>query len=221
MIMKRGRHFFMSILCASALPVVAADDLPKSFDFIRYDTILKKSPFAVASAVAPVAVAASFAKDLYIANAAHSPDGDLVTIASGTDKNFKKYLTTREPVDGYSISSIEWSEKVGETKVTIAKDGQFATLTFNQALLSQPVANAPPPNPGNPALMQTQQTQQPQQTQQQQQQQQQQQAQQPGILPRPPQPIIGQPTPVTHSRGMIQRNPRPLISPTPNPQIEN
>jgi len=40
-------------------------------------------------------------------------------------------------VDGYSIAQIEWSEDVGKTKVTISKDGQFATLTFNQALLSK------------------------------------------------------------------------------------
>jgi hypothetical protein len=40
-------------------------------------------------------------------------------------------------VDGYSIASIEWSDKVGQTKVTISKDANFATLTFNQALLSQ------------------------------------------------------------------------------------
>src|SRR5262249_24343979 len=49
----------------------------------------------------------------------------------------KKYLTTKEPVEGYSIANIEWSDKVGGTKVTISKDGNFATLTFNQALLSQ------------------------------------------------------------------------------------
>ena len=40
-------------------------------------------------------------------------------------------------MDGYSISSIEWSDKVGQTQGTISKDGNFATLTFNQALLSQ------------------------------------------------------------------------------------
>ena len=41
----------------------------------------------------------------------------------------------REPMDGYSIASIEWSEDVRKTKVTISKDGKFATLTFNQSLL--------------------------------------------------------------------------------------
>jgi len=40
-------------------------------------------------------------------------------------------------VDGYSIASIEWSQKAGETKVTISKDGKFATLAFNQTLLAQ------------------------------------------------------------------------------------
>jgi hypothetical protein len=40
-------------------------------------------------------------------------------------------------VDGYSIASIEWSQKAGETKATIGKDGKFATLTINQTLLAQ------------------------------------------------------------------------------------
>ena len=61
----------------------------------------------------------------------------MVTLASTADHNFKKYLNTKEPVDGYSIANIEWSDKVGGTKVTISKDGNFAILTFNQALLSQ------------------------------------------------------------------------------------
>ena len=112
----------------------AADDLPKPFTFARYQPMMDRSPFAVATAVAPV-VAPNFAKDLYVANAARAKEGDLVTIASSTDKTFKKYLTTAAPVDGYTITNIEWSEKVGATKVTIAKDGQTATLGFNEALL--------------------------------------------------------------------------------------
>lgn len=126
------------------------DNLPKPLTFARYQSMTEHSPFAVATAAAPPPVAPNFAKDLYVANAAHSPDGDMVTIASSADKNFKKYLTTSTPVDGFSISNMEWSEKVGATKVTIAKDGQFATLTFNQALLSQPIASTQPgPPPSN------------------------------------------------------------------------
>jgi hypothetical protein len=137
----------------------AEDVLPPQYNFDRYSKMVDQSPFAVATAVAAPAATPDFAKDLYIANAAKSQDGDLVTIASTADHNFKKYLTTKEPADGYSIANIEWSDKVGETKVTISKDGNFATLTFNQALLSQaspgggvaarplPAPPAPVPNP--------------------------------------------------------------------------
>src|SRR6184192_4534534 len=125
----------------------ADDDLPKRLNFDRYKGMLDHSPFAVASAVVAPAATPNFAKDLYVANAAKSPDGDMVTIASSSDREFKKYLTTKNPVDGYAIANIEWSDKVGETKVTISKDGQFATLTFNQAVLTQPLPN----KPGQPA----------------------------------------------------------------------
>src|SRR6184192_897591 len=123
----------------------ADDDLPKRLNFDRYKGMLDHSPFAVASAVVAPAATPNFAKDLYVANAAKSPDGDMVTIASSSDKEFKKYLTTKNPVDGYAIANIEWSDKIGETKVTISKDGQFATLTFNQAVITQPLPNKPAP----------------------------------------------------------------------------
>lgn len=148
----------LTILAVAGATYSQAEDvLPPQYNFDRYSKMMDQSPFAVATAVAAPAATPDFAKDLYIANAAKSQDGDLVTIASTSDHNFKKYLTTKEPVDGYSIANIEWSDKVGGTKVTISKDGNFATLTFNQALLSQgstggsrPMAApaAPVPNPG-------------------------------------------------------------------------
>src|SRR5947209_574991 len=144
--MKRASRFAAGLVFGAVISALnlRADDLPKPVNFSRYQAMMDRSPFAIATAAAPVASTASFAKDLYIANAATSPDGDMVTLASSSDKNFKKYLTTKAPVDGFSISNIEWSDKIGATKVTISKDGQFATLTFNQALLSQPVAASQP-----------------------------------------------------------------------------
>lgn len=118
------------------------DVLPAPFNFDRYSKMVDRSPFAVATAVAAPAATPDFAKDLYVANAARSSEGDMVTLASSSDHNFKKYLTTREPVDGYSIANIEWSDRVGATKVTISKDGNFATITFNQALLQQAAPTA-------------------------------------------------------------------------------
>jgi len=193
--------YFVTLTSAAALLGVicaqAEDVLPPLFTYDRYSKMVENSPFAIATAVAAPAATPDFAKDLYVANAARSPDGDLVTIASTSDHNFKKYLTTRGSVDGYSIANIEWSERVGATKVTISKDGNFATITFNQALLQQSTPNAlasrtlAPPAPNLPTPR----------------------------LPTPKLPAgvpaeMQQLVPPTrelrspHSRGLIQRNPR-------------
>jgi len=184
-----------------AICAQAEDVLPPRFAYDRYSKMVDNSPFAIATAVAAPAATPDFAKDLYVANAARSPDGDLVTLASTSDHNFKKYLTTKAPVDGYSIANIEWSERVGATKVTISKDGNFATITFNQALLQQsapnaalasrmltppgpPAPNIPTPNVASPKL--------------------------PAGLPAEMQQLVPPTREVRspHSRGLIQRNPR-------------
>ncbi len=167
----------------------ADDVIPPRFNFDRYSRMVDHSPFAIATAVALPSATPDFAKDLYVANAAHSPEGDLVTIASSSDQNFKKYLNTREPVDGYSIANIEWSDRVGATKVTISKEGNFATITFNQALLSQPPPNAPPvPSLPTTALP---------------------------AVPSPLAPPAPRQVPRPHVRGVIQRNPKATQLPTP------
>ena len=200
------KRLALLLLLGLPLRMVVADDLPKPFSFARYQAMMDRSPFAVATAVAPEATP-NFAKDLYVANAARSKEGDLVTIASSTDKNFKKYLTTSAPVDGYTISSIEWSDKVGATKVTVAKDGQSATLSFNEALLHQPVA--PGQNPAQPPVMKQEQAQA---------------VAQPAVPIIPgaqqnvtkPMPVPALPTPPPRSRGVIPRNPAPnSVAPAP------
>src|ERR1043165_1893678 len=135
--MKYSSSLILILTLLGGIHSQAEEVLPAQFNFTRYSRMVDHSPFAVATAVAAPAATPDFAKDLYVANAARSPDGDMVTLASSSDHNFKKYLTTKTPVDGYGIANIEWSERVGATKVTISKDGNFATVTFNQALLQQ------------------------------------------------------------------------------------
>ena len=144
--MKLSSAILSSLAVIGALSASAEDVLPPHFNFDRYARMVDQSPFAIATVAALPEATPDFAKDFYIANAARSPEGDMVTLMSSSDQNFKKYLTTREPVDGYSIAQIEWSDNVGKTKVTISKEGQFATLTFNQSLLSKS-ASARPPTP--------------------------------------------------------------------------
>jgi hypothetical protein len=195
-IMKYIRLMMSIFVLMGYVSTGAADEIPKRFNFDRYKTMLDHSPFAVATAVAAPAATPDFAKDLYVANAARSPEGDMVTIGSTGDKNFKKYLSTKGPVDGFGISSIEWSDRVGATKVTISKDGKFATLAFNEALLTQPLPNTPPaPPPPAPGAA-------------------------PGVKAAP---IPNLPSPQPRVRGVIQRNPSatpvPLVPPTPTPEL--
>ena len=198
------KYLFMLIsifAVPGAITSWADDVLPPRFNFNRYSAMVDHSPFAIATAVALPSATPDFARDLYVANAARSPEGDMVTIASSSDQNFKKYLSTKQPVDGYSIASIEWSERVGATKVTISKDGKFASITFNEALLSQPAPNAPPvPAPPIAAVP---------------------------AVPFVPSPLVApsvaRKAPRPHVRGTIQRNPRAVPVPTPNtrpPQVE-
>lgn len=204
----KTKNLALVLLAAVPLRLLLADDLPKPYTFARYQAMLDRSPFAVATAVAAPAATPNFAKDLYVANAAHSKDGDFVTIASSADKAFKKYLSTNAPEDGYSITNIEWSEKVGATKVTVSKDGQTATLAFNEALLKQAVAGqppqvqqptvqaqpiVPPPNAVVP--------------------------QQPNFQQQRPAPIPQLPTPPPRVRGVIPKNPALAATPYPAPTV--
>ncbi len=208
----KTKHLSLALLAAVPVSLLLADDVPKSFAFERYQAMMDRSPFAVATAAAAPVATPNFAKDLYVANAAHSKDGDLVTIASSADKNFKKYLNTNEAEDGYTITNIEWSDKVGATKVTIAKDGQTATLTFNEALLRQNVASQPP----QPQMPQQNPQAQP-------------------IVPPPntvvqpnitrPMPVPSLPTPPARVRGVIPKNPTAVapvtpVPPQPTPDVE-
>jgi hypothetical protein len=196
------KRLALSILLLCNLGLARADDdLPKRLSFDRFQGMLKRSLFAVASAVALPAAAPDFAKGLYVANAARTPEADLVTVMSSDDKNVKEYLSTKAPNEhGYAIANIEWSNQPGATKVTIGKDGKFATLAFNQALVSTPLANVPTqpqPQPQPPV-----------------------QPGAPGVnLPKPIRaPLSPLPPQTPHVRGVIQRNPLPVTPQPPGPE---
>jgi hypothetical protein len=187
------------VLAVITLPLRGADDIPKRPNFDRYAVMLKNSPFAVATAVVAPAPTPTIFKDLYIANAAHTDQADFVTVISASDKNMREYLSTEKPNEhGFAISNIQWSDKLGETKVTVTKDGQFGTLGFNQSLMTSPGGNgAVPMNPVIPAPISAIPT-----------------PFQPNMVKQPQYPGVITPTP--HVRPIIQRNPAALPQMTPN-----
>jgi len=117
----------------------------------------EKSPFALATAAAPVAEPqASFAANWYVHGIARVGETDFVTIKS-RDATQIFSLIGREAQHGVSVASIEWSETIGKSKVILQKGTETAKLEFNEAELRAPAPGANPPNvaatkPGQPGV---------------------------------------------------------------------
>lgn len=138
---------------AAGAPAFALESvLPAAHPASRYDTMLERSPFALATP--PTVVAAPVASEFsqwYISGLGRWEDKDFVSIKSrdlGT--NFTLY--GNEPnADGIQLVGVEWSNERGKSTVTIKKGTEFGKLEFNQAEISAPSA-APQPGarPGMP-----------------------------------------------------------------------
>ena len=104
--MKLVSRILLTIVLLGCAATIPTDVGPKRADFSRYLAMLDHSSFALATASA----VSSFVKDLYISNVAHSPEGDVITLESVSDKNFKEYLSTKPNERGIFIKDFKWRE---------------------------------------------------------------------------------------------------------------
>lgn len=138
--------FILIASITSAFQAGAAESaIPGAFPAERYEAMVAKSPFALATPPAPVAAPPekNFADGWYVSGLAQLDGKDFVTIKS-RDLAVQLSLYGTDPKDGVSVQKVEWSPAIGRSTVTIAKDGQTAKLEFNQAEL-QSSAGAPAP----------------------------------------------------------------------------
>ncbi len=119
--------------------------IPAAFPAERYEVMVAKSPFALATPPAPVAAAPekNFADGWFVSGLAQLDGKDFVTIKS-RDLGVQLSLFGSDPRDGVTLQKVEWSPAIGRSTVTIAKDGQTAKLEFNQAELQTTAAPAMP-----------------------------------------------------------------------------
>jgi hypothetical protein len=146
------RHFCLAIFGAGS--VWGAEDSPQPTPLSpdRYAAMAEQSPFALATAPAPASTPqASFAANWFVSGIARVGDTDFVTIRS-RDASVLFSLFGREPNQGVSLASVDWSGTVGKTTVVLQKGTETARLEFNEAeLRAQPAeAAAPMKNPGAP-----------------------------------------------------------------------
>src|SRR5258707_6739054 len=114
---------------AQAVAVESVVPVPGAFPPERYEALIAKSPFALATPIAPPATAPdkSFADGWYVSGLAQLDGKDFVTIKS-RDLAVQFTLFGSEPANGVKLEKVDWSPSIGRSTVTIEKDGQTAKL---------------------------------------------------------------------------------------------
>jgi len=129
------------------------NEIPESFPPARYVQMAAKSPFALATPVAASTMQTpSFAANLFVEGIAKIGDADYVSIVSRDKSTTAPFslIAGETGENEISLVSIEWSEQIGKSKVTIKKGSEFAVLEFDQAALmaqSAPQSPMQPPQP--------------------------------------------------------------------------
>jgi hypothetical protein len=150
-----SHHFVWS---ATACLVVAGatsaraedgDVLPSAFPISRYEKTISRSPFALptASAVslAPAQKQPGWSDDLFVAGVMTIGTQNIVTISQRGDAQRYLLSSGEESPQGVSVINIQWSEQLGQTRVTVKKGTEFAVLLFDQAALASSRSAAPAP----------------------------------------------------------------------------
>ena len=138
---------------------VRADDsdvIPSAYPISRYEKSLTHSPFALPTSSAPAAAPTQkqpgWSDDLYIAGVMTVGAQNVVTISQRGDAQRFLLASGEESLQGTSVINVQWSEQLGQTRVTVKKGTEFAVLLFDQSSLASarsavPAARPPSPTP--------------------------------------------------------------------------
>lgn len=160
----------ISLPCALILPLVAAavetpppqqpqptanqgNPVPEEltpWPITRYEKMIRKSPFAPATPVVGTPQPPNFAANLYISGLAKIGDRDFVSISSRDQTSKISLFSGDTSSDGIQLVTVQWSDAVAKSKVTVKKGTEFAVLEFDQTLIKNAAPAMPPgvPVPG-------------------------------------------------------------------------
>ena len=137
--------------------VVQADDdevIPAAHPISRYEKTLSHSPFALptsnAPAAAPTQKQPGWSDDLFIAGVMTVGAQNVVTISQRGDAQRFMLSSGEESPQGISVINVQWSEQLGQTRVTVKKGTEFAVLLFDQSSLASARSAAPAPRITSP-----------------------------------------------------------------------
>lgn len=133
--------------------MLAADSpVPTAFSADRYEKMIDKSPFALATpVVAPPAPQANFAANWYLTGVGRDEQGqDFVTIAA-RDQSVHFSLTGRDAhiETGVALASVNWADGYKKSSAIIKKGTETAKLEFSQdETVAMPQPGIKPGGPG-------------------------------------------------------------------------
>jgi hypothetical protein len=137
----------LSVMASPVNPASPPQPLPTPFPEARYQRMSSKSPFAVASATANANAAPTpgFAAQLYVDGLAHVGKKDFVAIKSrDPDQQSVIFLAVGDSTsDGMKVERVQWSEQMGKSTVDVSKNGEKATLIFDEQQMAKNGASAP------------------------------------------------------------------------------
>lgn len=140
--------FFMGAFSCTLPKAAAEDELPQPYPDSRYESIWKKSPFTLPSAVAETN--ASFVDNLALAGIVRIEGENYAAIIDKTTK--KRELISSTPNDqGLKLIKTEPSDDLAKVSVVLQKNGEQGTLQYDMSFLQASLAKTPENQPPTPA----------------------------------------------------------------------
>ena len=128
--------------------------IPAGFPLSRYEKTLARSPFALPTSNAPSVAQTQkqpgWSDDLFIAGVMTIGEKNVVTVSQRGDAQRFLLASGEESPQGVSVINVQWSEQLGQTRVTVKKGAEFAVLLFDQASLASTRSAAPAPRVNSP-----------------------------------------------------------------------
>ena len=148
--MKTRLLFLAAGLLAGGQIFAVSPTIPQRPPPEDFKKLTEDWPFALATPAAPVAEPVSpWSANLYVSGIGRNYDNGKEEVFVAIKKRdgtggFSLFGNQTNTAEDISVGGIEWSDKIGESKVTLKKGSEFATVKFDEAALQ----SSSPQNPG-------------------------------------------------------------------------
>lgn len=133
----------------------ASKDIPEKMPAFRYEALLAKSPFALATAAPePVATVENFATNLVLnglsKNRGKNGQEFYTAFVRSRDLSQRFVFVGEKPDDGITLVSVEDSGPPSEIVVVLKKGSEVGRVKFDQAAIAAAAQQGRPPGAGQP-----------------------------------------------------------------------